>query len=245
MSDGSAGREGREIKLVVEWTAATAGALTVKEGVLAAGGVSSGSGGYRRFSIGSKESSNKDSGNKNNTNNNNSNRALYVSAERAYIETMLGIERCTEGNSTLSDKEKEVREERDWLFSIWKELLNSDENYICMQLNDVYTIYKRRYQLKYTALSVADIYGYTILYSLESETKCNDILTRLFEADLVSSLFYSVIGVKNLQLLRGLSNMYNRLMSLYLSSMTARWLRGNGTYMRILHNNTKMIFNLY
>ena len=95
-----------------------------------------------------------------------------------------------------------------------------------MPLDEVYTVFKRRHQLKYTALRVTDTAGYSLLFSLDSEAKCDEMLLRLFEADLPASLFNNVIGIRNLQLLRGLSNMYNRLMALFLSSSTSKWLKG-------------------
>ena len=99
-------------------------------------------------------------------------------------------------------------------------------------------VFKRRHHLKNTALELTDIHGYSLLFSCESETRCNDMLLALFEAELPASIFYSVIGMKNLQLLRGLSNMYNRLMSMFLSSMTARWQKGEiSNFEYLMHLN--------
>ena len=143
-------------------------------------------------------------------------KAVQVAADAAYAAAAVGLGGLPS---------QQVKEE-DWLADIWKEVLGSEEGYRCMPLDEVYTVFRRRHQLKYTALRVTDTAGYTLLFSCESEIKCDEVLLRLFEEDLPASLFYSVIGIKNLQLLRGLSNMYNRLMALFLSSATSKWLKG-------------------
>ena len=143
-------------------------------------------------------------------------KAVQVAADAAYAAASVGLGGLPS---------QQVKEE-DWLADIWKEILGSEEGYRCMPLDEVYTVFRRRHQLKYTALRVTDTAGYTLLFSCESEIKCDEVLLRLFEEDLPASLFYSVIGIKNLQLLRGLSNMYNRLMALFLSSATSKWLKG-------------------
>ena len=143
-------------------------------------------------------------------------KAVQVAADAAYAAASVG----------LGGLPSQQIKEEDWLADIWKEVLGSEEGYRCMPLDEVYTVFRRRHQLKYTALRVTDTAGYTLLFSCESEIKCDEVLLRLFEEDLPASLFYSVIGIKNLQLLRGLSNMYNRLMALFLSSATSKWLKG-------------------
>ena len=128
----------------------------------------------------------------------------------------------TAGGAAGTGQQNEI----DWLAGIWQEVLSSEDGYRCIPLDEIYTVFKRRHQLKYTALRVTDTAGYSLLFSCETELKCDEVLLRLFEADLPASLFHQVIGIKNFQMLRGLSNMYNRLMALFLSSATSKWIKG-------------------
>lgn len=143
-------------------------------------------------------------------------KAVLAAAEIAYTAAAVGL-----GGSTVPRLG-----ESEWLSGIWKEVLSSEGGYRKIPLDEIYTVFKRRHQLKYTALRVTDTAGYSLLFSCETEAKCEEALQRLFEADLPASLFQHVVGLKNLQLLRGLSHTYNRLMALFLSSATSKWLKG-------------------
>jgi hypothetical protein len=143
-------------------------------------------------------------------------KTALAAAEAAYAAAAVGLTGFT----------GQPMGEVEWLAEIWKEVLSLEDGYRCFPLDEVHTVFKRRHQLKYTALRITDTSGSTLLFSCDSEAKCDEVLLRLFEADLPASLFHQVIGIKNLQLLRGLSNMYNRLMALFLSSATSKWLKG-------------------
>lgn len=56
----------------------------------------------------------------------------------------------------------------DWTEDIWKELLRNDLGYSRFPLSDIYSFFRRRHQLKYTAMEVTDVMGYSVLYSCES-----------------------------------------------------------------------------
>ena len=58
--------------------------------------------------------------------------------------------------------------DNDWIEEIWKELLRSDLGYSRFPLNEIYSFFRRRHQLKYTALEITDSKGYSVLYSCES-----------------------------------------------------------------------------
>jgi hypothetical protein len=62
--------------------------------------------------------------------------------------------------------------DNDWVEEIWKELLRSDLGYSHFPLSEVYSFFRRRHQLKYTALEVTDVKGYSVLYSCESVSVC-------------------------------------------------------------------------
>ena len=144
-------------------------------------------------------------------------KATFAAAEAAYAAAAVGLL----GTSTQQTSESE------WVAGIWKELLSSEEGYRCYPLDDIHTIFKRRHQLKYTALRITDAAGSSVLFSCDTEAKCDELLLKLFESDLPASVFHQVIGMRNLQLLRGVTNMYNRLMALFLSSATSKWLKGD------------------
>jgi hypothetical protein len=59
--------------------------------------------------------------------------------------------------------------------------------------------------------------------------ECEEILTSLLEKDLSSSIFNKMISLKNLQLLRGVRNTYNRLIAIFLHSITVFWQHGEIT----------------
>ena len=54
------------------------------------------------------------------------------------------------------------------LIHIWKDLMDSDSGFHRMAYKDVYSVFKRRYQLKYTALEATDVFGYSVLFSLQT-----------------------------------------------------------------------------
>jgi hypothetical protein len=58
--------------------------------------------------------------------------------------------------------------DNDWMEDIWKELLRSDLAYSRIALADVYSFFRRRHELKYTATEITDVMGYSVLYSCES-----------------------------------------------------------------------------
>lgn len=59
-----------------------------------------------------------------------------------------------------------------WLRSIWKDLLCSDLGLCRMPLTEIYSFFKRRHQLKYTAMEITDVNGYSVLFSCESIAVC-------------------------------------------------------------------------
>lgn len=62
--------------------------------------------------------------------------------------------------------------DNDWVEEIWKELLRSDLGYSRFPLSEIYSFFRRRHQLKYTALEVTDVMGYSVLYACESVEVC-------------------------------------------------------------------------
>jgi hypothetical protein len=63
-------------------------------------------------------------------------------------------------------------------------------------------------------------------------------LLKLLEADLPSSIFSRVLGLKNLQMLRGVSHVYTRLISLFLAAVTQAWQQGEiSNFEYLIHIN--------
>ena len=56
---------------------------------------------------------------------------------------------------------------------------------------------------RYTALEITDTRGFSLLFSCQSVHATSQMLVGLLEAELPSSIFRSVLGAKNLQMLRG------------------------------------------
>ena len=48
---------------------------------------------------------------------------------------------------------------------VWAELLKPDTGYKHIDLSEVYTVFKHRYQLKATAIEVTDTSGHSLLFS--------------------------------------------------------------------------------
>lgn len=64
-----------------------------------------------------------------------------------------------------------------WLQLLWKDLLDGNDSgfegigssaYDYMAFNDIFSVFKRRHHLKYTALEMTDVHGYSILFSCSS-----------------------------------------------------------------------------
>jgi hypothetical protein len=112
---------------------------------------------------------------------------------------------------------------------IWSELILTDSPYVKIPIEEIYSFFKRRHQLKYSAMEIADVRGLSVLFSCQTVEECDEILSSLLEKELPSSIFNKMISLKNLQLLRGATNMYNRLITIFLSTITAFWQHGEIT----------------
>jgi hypothetical protein len=79
-------------------------------------------------------------------------------------------------NTVLSDKEA--------MRKSWEIILASDQPYHVVPFDEVYSIFRRRHQLKNQAIEITDTTGYSILFSLESVGDANEILLKLLQAEL-------------------------------------------------------------
>ena len=129
----------------------------------------------------------------------------------------------------------QLQNDNDWVEEIWKELLRNDLGYSRFPLSEIYSFFRRRHQLKYTAMEVTDVMGYSVLYSCESVVVSSlpiydlpsywinylflfcfehfqeneQILVTLLQSELPSSIFNRVIGIAQLQLLRSIGSNVN------------------------------------
>ena len=125
------------------------------------------------------------------------------------------------------------------LAAVWRTLLGSDLEYYSTQLSQVYSVFRRRHQLKATAIEIVDTSGFPVLFAAGRVEECNKILSALFQAELPSSLFHKTIGIKNLELLRGVASIYNRLLSLFVARLTRMWQQGElSNFEYLIHLNT-------
>ena len=81
--------------------------------------------------------------------------------------------------------------------------------------------------------------GYTILFACDTTNESDLILLKLLEAELPQSIFYKVIGIKNIEIMRGLSNTYNKIMTMFISRITKMWYNGELTnFEYLIHLNS-------
>ena len=98
---------------------------------------------------------------------------------------------------------REAMTEYDWINDIWQGLLAPYVGYYSLDLTQVYSIFKRRHELKYTALEVIDLCGYSLLFSCESINTTTTLLSDMLEIEMPSSIFQRVLGSKSIKMLRG------------------------------------------
>lgn len=173
---GSGGKAG-EGRVVVEWVAGCSAAAAARDAVIASSSSSSAT---------STSTSTSASGIPSNSSSNSSNnpyhksdrgvkatplrdpplsKAVLAAAEAAYTAAAVGLAGSTVGLPRLGLGESE------WLCGIWREVLSSEGGYKRVPLDEIYTVFKRRHQLKYTALRVTDTAGYSLLFSCDTEAK--------------------------------------------------------------------------
>ena len=79
------------------------------------------------------------------------------------------------------------RSEEMWLDEIWSALLSDDDTnvgYWCYPVREIYSIFKRRHHLKYTALELTDIHGYSVLISCINVDITNQLLVAMLGSDM-------------------------------------------------------------
>ena len=92
--------------------------------------------------------------------------------------------------------------------------------------------------MKYTAIEITDVRGYAVLFSCEEVSDLDFILAKLLESDLPESIFNRIIGIKNVQLMRGATNLYTRLITTFLHAITNLWQQGELTnFEYLMHIN--------
>ena len=107
------------------------------------------------------------------------------------------------------EDEDEEEEEEDWLDAVWCSLLaHGDNGHVVMESRALYSVFKRRHELKYTALEISDTRGQSFLFSLGTVGMAHHLLGLLLNMDLPKSIFRRLLGNQKMQLLRGVSHMY-------------------------------------
>ena len=122
---------------------------------------------------------------------------------------------------------------------LWKDLIGSDYSYHRMPLNQVYSIYKRRYELKLQALEITDLAGYSIIFSCDGIQRADSIINQLLQADLPNSIFSQVGITSMISALRGYSgNFYHRFLEYVLAQLTRLWQNNELTnFQYLMHLN--------
>lgn len=104
-------------------------------------------------------------------------------------------------------------------------MLLSEYSYHCMPLSSIYTIYKKRYELKLQALEISDTSGYSIIFSCNGVERADKVIKMLLQNDLPNSIF-SYMGAGNVfsMLRAGFSgNFYNSFLGYLVTQLTKMW----------------------
>jgi hypothetical protein len=86
--------------------------------------------------------------------------------------------------------------------------------------------------LKYTALEVTDVGGYSILFSCSTIKEINEILGKILRSELPHSIFNKILGYKTISQLISRSGgdaddgAYNKIVATFLSNLTKVWQNG-------------------
>lgn len=88
-------------------------------------------------------------------------------------------------------------------------------------------------------MELTDVHGCSVLFSCDTVQDNEELLSRLLQCNLPASIFSRVVGLNNLQLLRNLSsNVYNRLIHIFVSSVTRIWQNGEiSNFEYLMHIN--------
>jgi hypothetical protein len=90
-------------------------------------------------------------------------------------------------------------------------------------------VFKRRHQLKYTALEITDIHGFAVLFSCNSVDDANTILAKFLQSPNPPILFRGINSFKNIQGFLGVNHAYKVMISQYLHNLTKLWQNGEIT----------------
>ena len=107
---------------------------------------------------------------------------------------------------------------------VLSEILKTEHSYKCMELQDVYTVFKHRYQLKATALELTDKFGSSLLFACGSEQELDDLLKILLDSKrtfMPSSILQKYVGITD-----NLGTSYESITGRYMSTATKLWLKG-------------------
>ena len=120
-----------------------------------------------------------------------------------------GYKRHSQSNFDRLDEEEGEKgeeegndEEEEWLDTIWYSLLaHGGSGHAVMESRTIYSLFKRRHELKYTALEISDTRGQSFLLSLGTVGMAHQLLGLLLNMDLPSSIFKRLLGTQKMQLL--------------------------------------------
>jgi Beige/BEACH domain len=128
------------------------------------------------------------------------------------------------GSPKKADEHADASSSYDWLTMLWKDLLCSEYAYHCMPLTSVYTIYKKRYELKLQALEITDVTGYSVIFSCHGGDRADKVIKILLQNEMPNSLFSRIGPVNLLSMFRGFAgNFYNTFLNYLLTQLTKMW----------------------
>lgn len=127
----------------------------------------------------------------------------------------------------LSIEGIEISDNRTLLGKILHEIIRNDYSYKCIEFKDIRSIFKRRHQLKKSALELTDKFGASFLFSCKTEREMEDVLRIFMESPMPSNFLHRSEGLANLPL--GIKSSYETITARYLNVATKLWIRGEMT----------------
>ena len=100
------------------------------------------------------------------------------------------------------------------------EILKSEHSYKHIDMQEIYTILKRRYKLKKTALELSDTHGESFLFACASERELELVLRIMMDSHMPSCILQRYEGITTM------TTSYESINMRYMNQATKLWLKG-------------------
>jgi len=120
----------------------------------------------------------------------------WISPKQQQEQFLNGNLRFSSSNYYSSASNNDYND-NDFIDDIYKELLRSDLGYSRFSLSDIYSFYRHRYELKYTAMEITDVNGYSALYA------CSTVEVIMMMMMIMSKVIMMMMFMMNDDYIRG------------------------------------------